>query len=99
MWRLSATAWMLLVPFACHAQTVKLWPGAAPGSAHWTQKEQVEKNTPVGTVIINVVEPTLTTYLPERGKATGAGVVIAPGGAYLQHGWPRLRHETPGHHQ
>lgn len=83
MWRLSAIAWMLLVPFACHAQTVKLWPGVAPGSEHWTQKEQVEKNTPVGTVIINVVEPTLTAYLPERDKATGAGVVIAPGGAFV----------------
>lgn len=83
MWRLSAIALTLLVSMASHAQTVKLWPGVAPGSEHWTQKEQVERNTPVGTVIINVVQPTLTAYLPERGKATGAGVVIAPGGAFV----------------
>ncbi|WP_019465896.1 alpha/beta hydrolase [Dyella japonica] len=83
MWRLPALALMLLAPLVSHAQTVKLWPGVAPGSEHWTQKEQVEKNTPVGTVIINVVEPTLTAYLPEPGTATGTAVVIAPGGAFV----------------
>jgi acetyl esterase/lipase len=74
-----------LLPLCIHAQTqtLKLWPGAAPGSEHWTQQEQVEKNTPLGTVIINVVTPTLTAYLPERAKATGTGVVIAPGGAFV----------------
>lgn len=39
------------------------------------------ENTPVGTVVFNVVTPTLTVYLPERTKATGTGVIIAPGGA------------------
>ena len=34
-------------------------------------------------MIINVVTPTLTAYLPERGKATGTGVIIAPGGAFV----------------
>jgi acetyl esterase/lipase len=40
-------------------------------------------NTPVGTVIMNVVTPTLTAYLPSRAKATGTGVIIAPGGAFV----------------
>jgi acetyl esterase/lipase len=43
----------------------------------------VEKNTPLGTVIFNVVTPTLTVYLPERTKATGTGIIIAPGGAFV----------------
>jgi acetyl esterase/lipase len=30
-----------------------------------------------------VVTPTLTVYLPERTKATGTGVIIAPGGAFV----------------
>lgn len=60
-----------------------LWPGKAPGSENWTQKEQTYENTPVGTVVINVVTPTITAYLPEKGKATGAGVIIAPGGAFV----------------
>lgn len=66
-----------------HAQTVKIWPGVAPGSEHWTQQERTYKNTPVGTVIQNVVTPTLTAYLPAKGKGTGTGVVIAPGGAFV----------------
>lgn len=71
---------------ACSArsqQVVNIWPGAAPGSEHWTQKERIIENTPVGTVIFNVVTPTLTAYLPERSKATGTGVIIAPGGAFV----------------
>jgi acetyl esterase/lipase len=64
-------------------QVVNIWPGVAPGSEHWTQKERTIENTPVGTVIMNVVTPTLTAYLPSRGKATGTGVIIAPGGAFV----------------
>jgi acetyl esterase/lipase len=30
-----------------------------------------------------VVTPTLTAYLPARAKATGTGVIIAPGGAFV----------------
>lgn len=74
---------MLVVPLFVCAQTVKIWPGVAPGSETWTQTERVEKNTPIGTVIFNVVTPTLTVYLPERSKATGTGVIIAPGGAFV----------------
>ena len=65
------------------AQSINIWPGVAPGSEHWTQKEMTIPNTPVGTVIMNVVTPTITPYLPPRGKATGAGVIIAPGGAFV----------------
>jgi acetyl esterase/lipase len=37
----------------------------------------------LGTVIFNVVTPTLTAYLPQRTKATATGVIIAPGGAFV----------------
>lgn len=65
------------------AQTLEIWPGPAPGSEHWTQKERKVENTPLGTVVFNVVTPTLTVYLPERTKATGTAVIIAPGGAFV----------------
>src|SRR5205085_12471624 len=65
------------------AQVVNIWPGVAPGSEHWTQKETTIENTPVGTVVMNVVTPTLTAYLPDRAKATGTGIIIAPGGAFV----------------
>jgi acetyl esterase/lipase len=65
------------------AQTINLWPGVAPGSEHWTQQERVIENTPVGTVIMNVVTPTLTAYLPDKSRATGTGIILAPGGAFV----------------
>ncbi len=68
---------------AAGAQTVNIWPGVAPGSEHWTQQERVIENTPVGTVIFNVVTPTLTAYLPDKSKATGTGIIVAPGGAFV----------------
>lgn len=88
MWRTSfvmagAIPLLLVTAFCCNAQTVKIWPGVAPGSETWTQQEREAKNTPVGTVVFNVVTPTLTAYLPERGKATGTGIIIAPGGAFV----------------
>ena len=35
-------------------------------------------------IVRNVTRPTITPYLPNPAKATGAGVVVAPGGAFLQ---------------
>ena len=64
-------------------QTVNIWPGVAPGSGNWSQKEKISENTPVGKVVFNVVTPTLTVYLPSRTTATGTGVIIAPGGAFV----------------
>lgn len=45
---------------------VPLWPGGAPGA--------------LGTEPKDI--PTLTPYLPGPGKATGAAIVICPGGGY-----------------
>ena len=76
-------AFTFLMACSANSQVVNIWPGVAPGSENWTQKERTADNTPIGTVIFNVVTPTLTAYLPERTKATGAGVIIAPGGAFV----------------
>jgi acetyl esterase/lipase len=79
-----AIAFTFLMACSAYAQTtLNIWPGVAPGSENWTQKERVEKNTPLGAVVFNVVTPTLTVYLPERTKATGTGIIIAPGGAFV----------------
>lgn len=34
-------------------------------------------------VVRNVTRPTLTAFLPDPAKATGAAVIVAPGGAYM----------------
>ena len=79
----GALAVTLFMAESSGAQTVNIWPGTAPGSETWTQKETTVENTPVGSVVFNVVTPTLTAYLPDKAKATGTGVVIAPGGAFV----------------
>ena len=79
----GAIVFSFLTAACADAQTVNIWPGAAPGSENWTQKEKKVAYTPLGTVIFNVVTPTLTLYLPERTKASGTGVIIAPGGAFV----------------
>ena len=76
-------AFTFLLACSARAQVVNIWPGVAPGSESWTQKERAVENTPLGTVVFNVVTPTLMAYLPERSKATGTGVIIAPGGAFV----------------
>lgn len=63
-------------------QAMSIWPdnaipNALPGV---TMVEKVE--TTDVTRISNVTVPTLLTYLPEKGKATGAAVMICPGGGY-----------------
>lgn len=78
-----ATILLVMGASAGRCQTVRIWPGAAPGSEHWTQRETTYEHTPLGAVIINVVTPTLTAYLPSRARATGTGVIIAPGGGFV----------------
>jgi acetyl esterase/lipase len=78
-----AVAFLVLMSSCSGAQVIDLYPGKPPGTENWPQKEKTIENTPVGTVIFNVSTPTLTAYLPEKTKATGTGVIIAPGGAFV----------------
>ena len=87
MLRALCTAGAIVLTFltagSADSQVVNIWPGTPPGSENWTQKEKTVDNTPIGTVVFNVVTPTLTAYFPERTRATGTGVIIAPGGAFV----------------
>jgi len=75
---------VLLGCMVCAAQqTVNLWPGVAPGSEKAPQQENSENVPGTGLILHNVTVPTLTVYLPEKSKATGTGVIIAPGGAFI----------------
>src|SRR5579863_8644472 len=47
--------------------------------------EKIEERGKGGVVdrsITNVVQPTITLYLPAKDKANGTGIVICPGGGY-----------------
>ena len=60
---------------------IRLWPDGAPGSEDWTLPENIATSQAGDRIITNVSDPTLTVFLPDPGVATGAAVVIAPGGA------------------
>lgn len=65
-------------------ETIALWPGAAPGSEGWRQRQQdyLFTDPRPHRVTRNVTVPTLTPYLPEASRATGAAVIICPGGGH-----------------
>jgi acetyl esterase/lipase len=68
---LHSTVMLLLGLFASLAKAspgtpIVLWPGGAPGAK--------------GTDPLDI--PTLTPYLPSKEKATGAAIIVCPGGGY-----------------
>jgi len=65
---------------------VPLWPNGAPGSE--ARKTEPEKT--VGSNVSNIHHPSLTVYLPPKEKATGAAVIVAPGGGHARHA---IQHE------
>ena len=50
----GAIAFTFLMACSADSQVVNIWPGVAPGSENWTQKERTADNTPIGTVVFNV---------------------------------------------
>jgi endo-1,4-beta-xylanase len=71
--------------FASAQQTpIKLWPKGAPGGEGNTAPEIVRLNPDGEHIISNIQEPTLLPYLPAADVATGAAVVVAPGGGHRE---------------
>lgn len=65
-------------------EQLRLWPGHAPGSEEWTHEERAFRDPHAGGCRIrNVVVPTLTPYLPDAETATGAAMIVAPGGGFM----------------
>lgn len=73
---------MTPIPTPAQPDALPLYPGVAPGSEGARQVEQWER-VAHDTVIRNVTQPTLTPILPPKGKATGAAVIVAPGGGFM----------------
>jgi acetyl esterase/lipase len=57
---------------------IPLWPNGAPGFEDRRNEAPVAKDY----YIRNIHNPTITAYLPPKDKATGAAVVICPGGGH-----------------
>ena len=83
---------VLALAVATHAgaqspQEIRLWPGKAPGSENWSVAETTTTSPSGDRTIANVSDPSVTVYLPPAATATGAAVVVAPGGALRLLAW------------
>lgn len=80
---------VFLLPIAVLAagdpNEILLWPNGAPGSEGKTNEEVVRIAQPTGDqVITSVNKPSIKAYLPAPDKATGAAVIVAPGGGHSE---------------
>jgi acetyl esterase/lipase len=68
----------LLPPPADEPKETPLWPGGAPGF----ESRRDEPTTAKDYWVANIHNPSITAFLPPRDKATGAAVLICPGGGH-----------------
>jgi acetyl esterase/lipase len=75
----------LIASFAPAQQTpIKLWLNDTHG-AEGTSTAEIVRFTPQGDhVISNIQAPSITPYLPAPNSATGAAVIVAPGGGHSE---------------
>jgi acetyl esterase/lipase len=62
-------------------EEILLWPRGAPGSEGKNAPEAVRVNDGIRR-IASIHKPSITPYLPAQASATGAGVIILPGGGH-----------------
>ncbi len=80
---LSIICAMTLVSVVAQQKVIPLYDGPAPGSEAWNWDEGENDNNAWQTkVVYNVSKPSLTVFAPEKEKANGTALIIAPGGAF-----------------
>jgi acetyl esterase/lipase len=84
--RMCLTLFLTLWAAAAIAQNpvVFLWPAGAPGSEGKTAPEVVRISPQGDHVVSSVSSPSITVYVPPAAKATGAAVVVVPGGGHSE---------------
>jgi acetyl esterase/lipase len=61
-----------------------LWPNGAPGSPAGAGDEKIRVTELGEHIVSNVHAPSITVYLPQAAKATGAAVIVVPGGGHVE---------------
>ena len=86
---LKTTALLLCAASICLAapqgESIPLWANGAPGSESLRDKKEVitPPSGPHDSVKVSSIHnPSLLVYLPPKERATGAAMIIAPGGAH-----------------
>ena len=72
-----------MVPNPGQRPTVLLWPNGAPGSEGKTAGEKYRLNGDT-LIVSGVNRPSITVYAAAKAKATGVGVIVAPGGSFRE---------------
>ena len=62
---------------------ILLWPNGAPGSEGKTGNEKLRLYEDEH-ILSNIHRPSVTVYLPAKDKATGAAVIVIPGGGHRE---------------
>src|SRR5262245_3082725 len=62
--------------------SIPLWPQGAPGSEGKTSPELVVRSPGGELSVSGIHQPSLTPYLPEKGKASGTAMLVIPGGGH-----------------
>ncbi|RZL30703.1 MAG: alpha/beta hydrolase [Rubrivivax sp.] len=69
----------------CTLPTQMIWPAGAPAIPDWpgtAPKPGPDEEREGGEVVVNVSQPSYQAFLPRASRATGAAVLIAPGGGF-----------------
>ena len=84
LFKLSVIATLFISSFSVgYAQeTIRLWEGKAPGSEAWDYQESITSIPGRGMNIRNVVDPSMTVFLPEPSVANSMAVIVCPGGGF-----------------
>ena len=64
------------------AAEILLWPDGAPGSEGKTAPEIVKTSANGERQVSSIHKPSITPFLPQKDKATGAAVLVIPGGGH-----------------
>ena len=65
-------------------QPILLWPNGAPGSEGKTAAETVRLYGEGERIVSSVHRPSITPYVPSAATATGAAVIVMPGGGHRE---------------
>lgn len=62
---------------------IKLYDGVAPGSEDWDWPEYKYTDAAGESYFTNITDPELIAFLPPAETATGAAMVVCPGGSFM----------------
>jgi acetyl esterase/lipase len=81
----KALIFLVLLSGIAQAQQkeIRIYDGPAPGSEQWNWDEKRNNKNAINLMTVyNVVNPTITVFLPDPAVANGTSVIVCPGGGF-----------------